>query len=36
VQTTEREGHRRPAGDLQSLVYPEGLLAHANAVAVRR
>jgi histidinol dehydrogenase len=36
VQTIEREGHRRLAGDVLSLARAEGLWAHGNAIEVRR
>jgi len=36
VQTIDRAGHRRLANDVRILANAEGLLAHANAVEVRR
>jgi len=36
VQTIGRDGYRRLAADVQSLAGAEGLLAHANAIEVRR
>ena len=36
VQTIDRSGYFRLAGDVQTLARAEGLLAHANAVEVRK
>jgi histidinol dehydrogenase len=36
VQSIDRVGYRRLAGDVQALARAEGLLAHSNAVEVRR
>ncbi len=36
VQTIERTGYRRMATDVKALARAEGLLAHANAIEVRR
>jgi histidinol dehydrogenase len=36
VQTIDRAGYLRLAGDVQTLARAEGLLAHANAVEVRK